>query len=91
MTKTELIDQMAREANISKVDAQRVVDSFINSITNSVKKGDKVILIGFGTFSLSTRKAREGRNPRTGEIIKIPASNIPKFVPGRAFKDALNE
>lgn len=91
MTKAELVDQIAKEANLTKVDAQKVLDSFTNNIINTVKNGDKVTLIGFGTFSLSKRNARQGRNPRTGELINIPASNVPKFLSGKAFKDAVND
>jgi DNA-binding protein HU-beta len=91
MTKAELIDQIAKETGHSKADASRVLDSVIDSIIDATTGGKKVTLVGFGTFSVSTRKAREGRNPRTGEIIKIPAAKVPKFVAGRAFKEAVNK
>ena len=90
MTKAELIEKMAQDANISKAAAGNALSSFIEGITKSVKKGNKVTLVGFGTFSLTKRKARQGRNPRTGESIKIKASKSPKFTPGKAFKDAVN-
>ncbi|MEO5357406.1 MAG: HU family DNA-binding protein [Nitrospirae bacterium YQR-1] len=90
MTKSELIDQIAKEANLSKADASKALDSTTNAIINALKSGQKVTFIGFGTFSVSTRKAREGRNPRTSETIKIPEAKVPKFVPGKAFKEAVN-
>jgi len=89
MTKTELIDKMAKDANISKAAADKALDSFVDGIKKTLKKGNKVTLIGFGTFSVSNRKARKGRNPQTGETIKIKASKSPKFKAGKAFKDAI--
>ena len=89
MTKAELIEQMAKDADISKAAAGTALNSFVDSVTKSVKKGDKVTLVGFGTFSQTKRKARKGRNPRTGEAIKIKASKSPKFSAGKAFKDAV--
>ena len=89
MTKAEIIEQMAKDADISKAAAGNALNSFIGSITKSVKKGNKVTLVGFGTFSITKRKARDGRNPRTGETIKIKASKSPKFTAGKAFKDAV--
>jgi DNA-binding protein HU-beta len=89
MTKAELIERMADDAEISKTAAGRALDSMLDSVVKSLKKGNKVTLVGFGTFSLAKRKARDGRNPRTGESIKIKASRAPKFTPGRAFKDAV--
>ncbi|MBF0565853.1 MAG: HU family DNA-binding protein [Nitrospirae bacterium] len=91
MTKAELIDQIAKDTNLTKADATRVLDSVINSIIDATTDGQKVTLVGFGTFSVSTRKARDGRNPRTGDIIKIPEAKVPKFVAGRAFKEAINK
>ena len=90
MNKAELIDVVASEADISKTDASNAVDAVINGITSSLRKGDSVTLVGFGTFSVSDRAARTGRNPRTGEHITIPASRSPKFKAGKALKDALN-
>ena len=89
MTKAELIEQMAKDADISKAAAGTALNSLIDNIAKSVKKGNKVTLVGFGTFSLTKRKARDGRNPRTGETIKIKASKAPKFTAGKAFKDAV--
>ena len=89
MTKAELIEIMAKDADISKAAAGIALNSLIENISKSIKKGQKVTLVGFGTFSLTKRKARMGRNPRTGEAIKIKASKSPKFTPGKAFKDAV--
>jgi len=89
MTKAELIDAVAAGANISKAAAAKAIDSFTSAITKTLKKGGRVTLVGFGTFSVTKRKARKGRNPRTGEIIKIPASKTPKFTPGKALKQAI--
>ena len=89
MTKAELIEKMAKDADISKAAAGTALNSMIDNIAKSIKKGQKVTLVGFGTFSLSKRKARMGRNPRTGEAIKIKASKSPKFTAGKAFKDAV--
>jgi DNA-binding protein HU-beta len=90
MTKSELAEKMAKDAGISKAEAGKALGSMIDGIVKSVKKNNKVSLTGFGTFSLSKRKARNGRNPRTGETIKIKASRTPKFTAGKAFKDAVN-
>lgn len=89
MTKADIIEKMAKDAEISKTAAGKALNSFIENITSSVKKNNKVTLVGFGTFGLSKRKARKGRNPRTGEEIKIKASKSPKFTAGKAFKDAV--
>ena len=86
MTKAEIIEQMTKDAGISKAAAGRAFESFIDSVKKTLKKGNKVTLVGFGTFSISKRAARKGRNPRTGEIIKIPAHKTPKFTAGKAFK-----
>ncbi|MBF0316920.1 MAG: HU family DNA-binding protein [Nitrospirae bacterium] len=91
MTKAELIDHIAKDAGLSKSDTTRAFDATIDSIVNAVTDGQKVTLVGFGTFSVTQRKAREGRNPRTGDVIKIPEARVPKFVAGRAFKDAVNK
>lgn len=90
MTKTELIAKMADTADISKAAAGAAFHELIGSITKTVKKGQKVSIVGFGTFSLTKRKARQGRNPRTGEVVKIAARKAPKFTAGKAFKDAVN-
>lgn len=89
MTKADLIDAIAAGADISKVSAGKAIDTFTGAITKSLKKGKKVTLVGFGTFSVSKRKARKGRNPQTGEAIKIPAAKLPKFSAGKAFKTAI--
>ena len=89
MTKTELIDKMAADADISKAVAGKALDSFIDGIVKTLKKGNKVTMVGFGTFSVAKRAARKGRNPQTGETIKIKASKAPKFKAGKTFKDAI--
>lgn len=89
MTKAELLEKAAKDAGISKAAAAKALDSFIDSVVKSVKKGNKVALVGFGTFSVSKRKARTGRSPQTGEPIKIPARKVPKFSAGKTFKDAV--
>ena len=90
MNKAELIDAVADAADISKAAAGRSVDKMLEVITQSLKSGTTVTLVGFGTFSTRRRNARTGRNPRTGEPIQIAASNLPVFKPGKALKDALN-
>jgi DNA-binding protein HU-beta len=90
MNKNEFIDRVADLSSMSKSDATRAVDAVFDAITSALKKGDDVRLVGFGTFSAAKRKAREGRNPRTGETIQIPASIQPKFTPGKGLKDSLN-
>lgn len=90
MNKAELIDAIADSAELSKASASRALDSVIESITKALKKGDTVTLVGFGTFSVRKRAARIGRNPRTGESIKIKASKVPGFKAGKALKDAIN-
>ncbi|MEQ8290282.1 MAG: HU family DNA-binding protein [Gammaproteobacteria bacterium] len=90
MNKAELIDAIADSADLSKAAAGRALDSAIDTITKALKKGDTVTLVGFGTFSVRKRNARTGRNPRTGEEIKIKASKVPGFKAGKALKDAIN-
>ena len=90
MNKNDLVAKVATTAGLSKADSAKAVDSVFDSITSSLKGGDEVRLVGFGTFSVSNRRATEGRNPRTGERIKIPASKQPKFKAGKALKDSLN-
>ncbi len=90
MNKAELIDAVAESADLSKASAGRSVDAAIAAITNSLKQGDNVTLVGFGTFSVRHRAARLGRNPRTGEEIQIKASKVPGFKAGKALKDAIN-
>ena len=90
MTKAELVEKMAKEAGISKVAATSALNAFMEGVTKSLKKKNgKVTLVGFGTFSKIRRKARKGRNPQTGEPIKIKASNVVKFKPGKKLKDAV--
>jgi DNA-binding protein HU-beta len=90
MTKAELIEAMAEDAGITKAAASAALDSFIDGVTKALKKKDgKVTLVGFGTFQKTRRKARKGRNPQTGETIKIKASNVVKFKPGKKLKDAV--
>lgn len=89
MTKAELIDKISTGAKLSKTDAAKALDSILNAVKVALKKGQRVTLIGFGTFSVSKRKARKGRNPRTGEEIKIPAAKVPKFTAGKILKDAV--
>lgn len=89
MTKEELIEKVAAGAQLTKADAGRVVDAMIDAVKATLQKGQKVTLVGFGTFSVSKRKARKGRNPRTGATIKIPAAKVPKFSAGKGLKDAV--
>ncbi len=90
MNKNDLVAQVAASAGLSKADSAKAVDCVFNSITASLKAGDEVRLVGFGTFTVSNRRATQGRNPRTGETINIPASKQPKFKAGKALKDSLN-
>lgn len=90
MNKNDLIDAIAEEADLSKASAGRALDAAINAITGALKNQDTVSLVGFGTFSVKHRAAREGRNPRSGETIQIAASNAPAFKAGKALKDAVN-
>lgn len=90
MNKNELIDAIAEEADLSKASAGRALDAALGAITEALKKQDTVSLVGFGTFAVKHRAAREGRNPRSGETIQIAASNAPGFKAGKALKDAVN-
>jgi DNA-binding protein HU-beta len=89
MTKAELVEKMAKEAKIAKKAAERALDSFVDGVRRTLKKGNKVTLIGFGTFSVGKRKARIGRNPRTGKAINIAARKIAKFKAGKSLKDLI--
>jgi DNA-binding protein HU-beta len=89
MNKSELIDAIANESGLTKVDATKALDAAINAITGAVAGGDSVALIGFGTFKASARAAREGKNPKTGEKLSIAATTVPKFTPGAKFKEAV--
>lgn len=91
MNKTELVAAIAEKAEISKKDSEKALKAFIDVVSDQLKKGDKVQLVGFGTFEVSERAAREGRNPQTGETMKIAASKAPKFKAGKALKDMVNE
>ena len=91
MNKTELVDAIAKEANLSKKDAEKAVKAFTDTVSKELKKKGKVQLIGFGTFEVAKRAARTGKNPQTGDAIKIPAATVPKFKPGKALKDAVNK
>ena len=91
MNKQELIGQVADVSGLAKGDATKAVEAVFDVITTALKKGDEVRLVGFGTFSVSKRKASTGRNPRTGEAIKIPATKTVKFTAGKGFKDAVNK
>ena len=91
MNKTELVAAVAEQADISKKDAEKVLKAFVDVVTEEMKKGEKVQLVGFGTFEVSERAAREGRNPQTGKTMKIEACKAPKFKAGKALKDIVNE
>jgi len=90
MNKTELVTAIAGKTDLSKKDAEAALKAFVEVVTTELKKGEKVQLVGFGTFEVSKRAAREGRNPQTGSAMKIKASNSPKFKAGKALKDAVN-
>lgn len=90
VNKSELIDAIAESADLSKASATRALDAAIDTITGSLKSGDQVVLVGFGTFSVKDRAARTGRNPQTGAPIEIAAAKIPSFKAGKALKDAVN-
>jgi DNA-binding protein HU-beta len=90
MNKTDLIDAMAADAGISKAAAKKALDSFVNNVSASLKKGDRVSLVGFGSFSVSKRSAREGRNPQTGATIKIKAKQVVKFKAGAELNGKVN-
>ena len=89
MTKDELIEKVASGVELSKVDAARAITATLNAITSALKKGQSVTLVGFGTFKVSKRKARKGRNPRTGEVINIKAAKVPRFSAGKSLKEAV--
>ncbi len=90
MNKNDLVSQVADDTDLSKADAGRAVDSVLDTITKMLGNGNEIRIVGFGTFSVTHRKATTGRNPRTGESIQIKASNQPKFKAGKALKDAVN-
>ncbi len=90
MTKADLVNSIAEKAGLSKADAEKALKAFTDAITDAMKAGEKVSLVGFGTFSVGERAARTGQNPQTGAKINIPAAKVPKFKAGKALKDALN-
>ena len=90
MNKAELIDAMAASAGLSKADAKKALDSFVGAVTNALKDGDRVALVGFGSFSVSTRAARKGRNPQTGKEISIPAKKVVKFKAGAELSKGIS-
>ena len=90
MNKAELIDHIAAQAELPKASAARALDAMIGAVQMTLKKGDSVSLVGFGTFDVTKRAGRTGRNPRTGEAIVIESATVPKFRPGKALKDAVN-
>jgi DNA-binding protein HU-beta len=90
VNKIDLVAAVSSKSNLSKADAQKAVDAVFDEISDALGKGTEVRIVGFGSFSVATRKASEGRNPRTGERIQIPASRQPKFKAGQALKDAVN-
>lgn len=90
MNKAELIDAVAAETGLSKADSKRALDAFVKASTNALKSGERVALVGFGSFSVSGRAARTGRNPRTGTVIKIDAKKVVRFKPGNELSDAVN-
>ena len=89
MNKGDLVDAIARKADVTKKDADRVLTAVLDEIVDAVAGGDKVTLVGFGTFEQATRQARTGRNPQTGEALEIPAVTVPKFSAGKQFKEAV--
>lgn len=89
VTKKELTELVAKKANLTNKASKEAIKVFLNGIRDSLKRGEKVVLTGFGTFSLRARKARKGRNPKTGETITIPARNAPGFTPGKSFKKSV--
>ena len=91
MNKAELITSMAEKSNLTKKDAELALKAFIESVSETLENGDKVQLVGFGTFETRERAAREGRNPRTKEVINIPATTVPVFKAGKEFKDKVNK
>ena len=90
MNKNDLIAAVASSAGLSKSDSTRAIESLLDTVTNALKRGEKVSIVGFGNFTVTDRKATTGRNPRTGESIQIPASKRPKFTVGKALKDSVN-
>lgn len=90
MNKSQLIEIVSKKTKSTKSQSEQILDATLKAIQEALKKGDEVKLVGFGTFSKTTRKSRQGRNPKTGETVKIPSAHIPRFKPGKDLKDALN-
>jgi len=90
VTKTELVNSIAEKAGLSKSDSEKALKAFVDTVTDALKQGDKIAMVGFGTFSVGARAARVGKNPQTGAAINIPAATVPKFKAGKALKDAVN-
>ncbi|HGJ5880066.1 MAG TPA: HU family DNA-binding protein [Arsenophonus nasoniae] len=90
MNKTEVINQIAEKTNLTKKDSEKVLNAFIETVTETLKAGNDVQLVGFGSFQVKPRAAREGRNPQTGKVIQIAASNVPSFKAGKTLKEAVN-
>jgi DNA-binding protein HU-beta len=91
MNQTELIKEVANEANLTKTQTQGAIRALLNTITRVVADGDKITLVGFGSFEPKMRSAREGRNPKTGDIVQIPAARVPTFSAGKTFREAVNK
>ncbi len=91
MNKTELLEEIVTRSGLKKSEVTKIFDAFVETVEATLAKDDDVRIVGFGTFSVSKRKASDGRNPKTGEAIKIPASNVPKFKVGKGLKDAVNK
>jgi len=89
MNKTELVDAIAKKAGLTKAQAARALDAFLDTVEETLKQGGSVVLVGFGTFTVKERRERQGRNPRTGEPMVIPAAKVPAFRPGKKLKDAV--
>ncbi len=89
MTKNDLVAKVAKDSGITKAQAAKAANSMINAIEKALKSGQKVTFVGFGTFKVAERKARNGRNPKTGEVIKIPKKKVPKFVPGKRLRELI--
>ena len=91
MNKSELIAIIAEKAELTKKDAEKALNAFVDGVTEGLAKGEKIVLVGFGSFETKTRAARKGKNPQTGAVINIPASKVPAFKAGRGLKDAVNK
>lgn len=89
MNKAQLVAEVSKQTGVPKATAERVIDAFVKTVTDALKADGKVTLVGFGTFEVTQRAARKGRNPRTGQIIQIPSTRVPRFKPGRALREAV--